>query len=92
MNEIVAFLTETINRTHHWLYYQAPKLAFALGIFGDPVALAKMIKSTSVKVMKAVKLDTLSQNVGIDDFLARGNIREGPLRSFPYWSTGSSYS
>ena len=79
MNEINGVLTETINQTHHWLYYQAPKLAFALGILVIGWLLAKVVKSTSVKVMKAVKLDTLSQNVGIDDFLARGNIQGGTI-------------
>ena len=79
MNEINGVLTETVNQTHHWLYYQAPKLAFALGVLVLGWLLAKIVKSASVKVMKAVKLDTLSQNVGVDDFLARGNIKGGTI-------------
>ena len=61
MNEINGVLSETINQTHHWLYYQAPKLAFALGILVLGWLVAKIVKSASVKVMKAVKLDTLAK-------------------------------
>ncbi|MBL91887.1 MAG: hypothetical protein CMH56_08785 [Myxococcales bacterium] len=88
MSVLQGILSETINQMHHWLYYSGPKLLAAVLVLVVGWLVAKVVRSGSVKVMKIIKLDTISQKTGVDDFLARGNISGGTLGAVSvtiYW-------
>lgn len=56
-----------------------PRLVIAIAIIGAGWLLAKAVRFTVVRTLRAINVEVLTRRAGIDDFLREGGVRSGPV-------------
>lgn len=85
IDEIQKSLQNTFGKIGDFL----PTLLSALVILIIGWFIAKMIKWALIKVLRAIKIDTVADNVGINGYLAKGGIKKnasGLIATLGYWT------
>ncbi len=85
IDEIQKSLQNTFGKIGDFL----PTLLSALVILIIGWIIAKMIKWALLKVLRAVKIDTVADNVGINGYLTKGGIKKnasGLIATLGYWT------